>query len=596
MCPRRVKDCQHLQRHSQGGQGHMGLSPEIVRTIYVAVIEPIVMYASCAWAPAANICADRELESPVDFCELPHPAHIPELGFESVEDLDPTTIDRLAIVRPHIYTDGSKIEGKVGAALTEWRDGVESGNSAYRLESFCTVFQAEIEAGHTGYRCGGWGVRLFWVRAHAGTAGNERADELARNAALKKKTTADYDRFPLSFAKKAIRAASLDKWQKRYAEGITSDITKCFFPRVKEAYGVLSRVSMTPLLAQTLTGHGGFAQYLHRFKLASSPYCAYAPDKTQDLLHVLEECPIFLKERAETEVGIGVQILRENFPDLLKDDEKRKIFFTFCEGVVRRGSSACERYSTLSNAVSLLWLAGVTVQLHSALILSRLFLLDIRMREVAWLYNVQRGKVLGDTFVDHNRLSGKGRATHLHCLKPDRRQSRCGPDGMAGRKGDQVLDAPARSLLHGLPGGDNYAAKIDTESEKGKGRIVESRAVRLFWVRAHAGIAGNERADEFDRWAGLTKKTAADYDRFPLSHAKKNDVLTCSVWVWYALLFVFIMMSLMTLTALQAAASRETGRVCVALFGLMWYITVSLKSRPQLNRAAFQIHSSLTGN
>ncbi|GBP90788.1 Putative 115 kDa protein in type-1 retrotransposable element R1DM [Eumeta japonica] len=406
-----------------------GLSPEIVRTIYVAVIEPIVMYASCAWAPAASklgvrkmldaiqrsialkacrayrtvslhsalilsrllpldirvreaawlyevkrgkhlrdICADRELESPVDFCELPHPAHIPELGFESVEDLDPTTMDRLAIVGPHIYTDGSKIEGKVGAALTEWRDGVESGNSAYRLESFCTVFQAEMFALHRAIKrvkkgkdrlvnifsdsksslqmltgpttynplahaarrdildivAEGRGVRLFWVRAHAGTAGNERADELARNAALKKKTTADYDRFPLSFAKKAIRAASLDEWQKRYAEGSTGDITKCLFPRVKEAYGVLSRVSTTPLLAQTLTGHGGFAQYLHRFKLASSPYCACAPDKTQDLLHVLEECPIFLKERAETEVGIGVQILRENFPDLLNDDEKRK--------------------------------------------------------------------------------------------------------------------------------------------------------------------------------------------------------------------------------------------------------------------------------
>ncbi|GBP92813.1 Putative 115 kDa protein in type-1 retrotransposable element R1DM [Eumeta japonica] len=31
-----------------------GLSPEIVRTIYVAAIEPIVTYASCAWAPAKS--------------------------------------------------------------------------------------------------------------------------------------------------------------------------------------------------------------------------------------------------------------------------------------------------------------------------------------------------------------------------------------------------------------------------------------------------------------------------------------------------------------------------------------------------------------
>ncbi|GBP56857.1 hypothetical protein EVAR_41493_1 [Eumeta japonica] len=51
-----------------------------------------------------------------------------------------------------------------------------------------------------------------------------------------------------------------------------------------------------------------------RFMLANSPSCACAPDKIQDLLHVLEERLIFVKERAEIEVGMGVRILRENFP------------------------------------------------------------------------------------------------------------------------------------------------------------------------------------------------------------------------------------------------------------------------------------------
>ncbi|GBP86584.1 hypothetical protein EVAR_52489_1 [Eumeta japonica] len=48
----------------------------------------------------------------MDFCELPYRAHSLELSFESVEDLDPLTMDRLAIVGSHIYTDGSRIEAK----------------------------------------------------------------------------------------------------------------------------------------------------------------------------------------------------------------------------------------------------------------------------------------------------------------------------------------------------------------------------------------------------------------------------------------------------------------------------------------------------
>ncbi|GBP71125.1 hypothetical protein EVAR_37219_1 [Eumeta japonica] len=181
-----------------------------------------------------DISADWKFERPVDFCKLLHPAHTSGFGFESVADLDSSTMDRLAIVGPHIYTDGSRIEGKDRAALTEWRDDTEYWNSAYRFESFCVVFQAEMFALHRAlWRvkkarqdnrdivAEGREVRLFWMRAHADTAGNEHADELANNVILKRKTAADYDRFPLLYAKKAIRAASLDQWQQRYAEGST---------------------------------------------------------------------------------------------------------------------------------------------------------------------------------------------------------------------------------------------------------------------------------------------------------------------------------------------------------------------------------------
>ncbi|CAG4991036.1 unnamed protein product [Parnassius apollo] len=43
-------------------------------------------------------------------------------------------------------TDGSKIEGRVGAALTWWEDGREISSSTFRLDPSCTVFQSELYA------------------------------------------------------------------------------------------------------------------------------------------------------------------------------------------------------------------------------------------------------------------------------------------------------------------------------------------------------------------------------------------------------------------------------------------------------------------
>ncbi|GBP80822.1 hypothetical protein EVAR_60450_1 [Eumeta japonica] len=47
------------------------------------------------------------------------------------------------------------------------------------------------------------------------------------------------------------------------------------------AYRILRETEM-PTLAQTLTGHGGFAQYLDRFKLKSSLYCPCDRTKIRD--------------------------------------------------------------------------------------------------------------------------------------------------------------------------------------------------------------------------------------------------------------------------------------------------------------------------
>ncbi|GBP33114.1 Retrovirus-related Pol polyprotein from type-1 retrotransposable element R1 3 [Eumeta japonica] len=141
------------------------------------------------------------------------------------------------------------------------------------------------------------------IEGKVGTAGSERVDELARRVTLTKKTSADYDKFPLSYAKKVIKSASLEEWQEQYVEGSTGEITKCFSPRIEQAYKVLRQIDITSQLAPTLMGHGEFAQYLFRFYLKDSPYCVCDPPETQDVLHVLEECDIFLRGCAALEAG-----------------------------------------------------------------------------------------------------------------------------------------------------------------------------------------------------------------------------------------------------------------------------------------------------
>ncbi|GBP73996.1 Retrovirus-related Pol polyprotein from type-1 retrotransposable element R1 3 [Eumeta japonica] len=169
-------------------------------------------------------------------------------------------------------------------------------------------------------------VCLFWVRASVGIAGTEPADELARRVALTKKTAVDYDRFPLSHAKRVMRAAILEEWQERYAEGNTGKVTKCFFPRVEQAYRILKQLEMTSQIAQTLTGYGGFAHYLFRFKLKDSPYCACDPAKEQDILHALEECCMFMREGADLEIEINSRVKRQNFPEILENSTKSLAF------------------------------------------------------------------------------------------------------------------------------------------------------------------------------------------------------------------------------------------------------------------------------
>lgn len=418
-----------------------GLHPQVIKTIYTAVVEPVVTYAASAWAPATKkLGVRKQLSSiqrsfaqkitrayrtvslnsamilagvlPLDlriqeaadlymakrgvFHQLPgdrsievklqyaaqqreHPACGAVIGYSHLENpqSDSTAGQSSAITL--IYTDGSRIEGKVGAAVSIWEGGTEVKFRKLKLESYCTVFQAElyalevatqwalenikseiwilsdsryaldlIKSGKVSHplaysirknigavRAQGRTIKLYWIKAHAGNEGNERADSLAKQAALNSKTAATYDACPVSYAKRMIRAETQNQWQQRYDEQTTASTTKFFLPDVKKAHKIMVATEITPILTQILSGHGGFLKYLHRFKLKESPLCKCGMDKDEEPIHLLVECPRFDRQRHEFVNRFDLDLNSKTLKDIFGRTHFRPKFIEFATKITK---------------------------------------------------------------------------------------------------------------------------------------------------------------------------------------------------------------------------------------------------------------------
>ncbi|XP_063382997.1 uncharacterized protein LOC134669402 [Cydia fagiglandana] len=414
-----------------------GLHPEVIRTIYTAAVEPVVLYAASAWAPAAKklgvikqlntvqrgfaqkICKayrtvslnsalllagmlpldlrvqeaaslyeakkgvpqsallDREVERMSSAMEAPHPAEHSDL--EVISLVDQQQVDSYSNYQVRIFTDGSKIGGKVGAALSIWKGETEIKAHKLALSEQCTVYQAEllalckatreitasrektfgiysdsmaalqtiqnrkcfhplaVEARdnlRTSSRQGKM-VTLHWIKAHAGLEGNERADVLAKEAAVGSKRKPNYDRCPVSFVKRAIRTATIEEWNRRYVDSDTASGTKLFFPDAVNAYKMVRKIQPTGIRTQLMTGHGGFSEYLHRFKCKESPSCICDPAVRETVPHILLECPVHDQMRFDLEMKLNLNLKLANMKELITS-ANREEFLNYCEKICKQ--------------------------------------------------------------------------------------------------------------------------------------------------------------------------------------------------------------------------------------------------------------------
>lgn len=126
-------------------------------------------------------------------------------------------------------------------------------------------------------------VKLYWVPAHTGIQGNEKADGLAKEAAIDAEPT--LIPYPATHAKNTIAKHALQQWQNVWNEATTGRTLYNHCPKISQQIK-----STTPWVTSFLTGHGPFLDYLHRFNKTPTDICVC--DKQGTATHYLTECPL----------------------------------------------------------------------------------------------------------------------------------------------------------------------------------------------------------------------------------------------------------------------------------------------------------------
>jgi hypothetical protein len=153
-----------------------------------------------------------------------------------------------------------------------------------------------------------WKIRFRWVKAHAGTSGNELADKLAKEASGKTDLLISYNRVPKCIIKRDIEYTSVEIWQREWDTTTKGRITKDYFPKVVER--LHTKIHLTQNFTKMVTGHGNIKSYLYRFKIIDAPNCPCGNDN-QTTEHILLECAILHEDRERLIAAVAQE---DNWP------------------------------------------------------------------------------------------------------------------------------------------------------------------------------------------------------------------------------------------------------------------------------------------
>ncbi|GBN20440.1 hypothetical protein AVEN_165494-1 [Araneus ventricosus] len=236
-----------------------------------------------------------------------HPSEHLEPNQISFEDGEAYTARKDII---NIFTDGSKTKHGVGAALCVSTNDIWTYQWSAQLNDNNTVFQAQLTALHEAVIYASHlpnhntskiihvdnrasimassnskttneiarkifkillanpRIKVSWVKAHAGNIGNERADQLAKDA-IQHGQPYSHTKLPKPHIKDLLRKRMLEEWQTLWKNGDTC----------RKIFNIMPSVSLRPTnwIREDViffSQHGPFSAYLERFHLSDSDYCS----------------------------------------------------------------------------------------------------------------------------------------------------------------------------------------------------------------------------------------------------------------------------------------------------------------------------------
>ena len=271
-----------------------------------------------------------------------------------------------------VYTDGSGIDEKVGAAIYNHSTS-EAVHQHLGAQAHYNVYAAELTAIHlavtqwhthavdfpncyifTDSQAAGTSIQkprrqsgqsiiaaildhiddiinkhphrkltVVWIPGHCNIEGNERTDSEAKEAATNPALHTSFNYSPLKSSRiQYIKAAAKGQWTKQWTESTRTarqlrQITlkhgvKCG-PKI---YKSITNRNISAMIMQLRTGHCGLNGYLNRFGKKDSPYCECGYGK-ETVEHFLLECRRYRDQRKTLRKSIGGS--RMKVRDLLGD-------------------------------------------------------------------------------------------------------------------------------------------------------------------------------------------------------------------------------------------------------------------------------------